>query len=135
MVIHSLGERLAIVRCRFLRAGTWGHGPPADRTRTDVHVLRGNMSFKKTDLVKQMARKIDGRQKSSGVPHRFAQGAAGMASQRDQPPRDSPPRAVAINCKLPPELAKRLRERALVQEGGLSAVVAQALTHWLATPP
>lgn len=94
------------------------------------------MSLKKTDLVKQLARKIDGRQKASGVPPRFAQGAAGVtAGQRDQPSRDSRPRAVAIHCKLSPELAKQLRERALVQEGGLSAVVAQALTHWLATTP
>lgn len=89
------------------------------------------MSLKKTDLAKNMALKIDGRMKATGVPSRFAKGAAEIASQREQRQREASPKLVAITCKLPPELAKRVRERALSQEGGVSAVIAEALGHWL----
>ncbi len=89
------------------------------------------MSLKKTDLAKNMALKLDGRMKATGVPSRFAKGAAEIASQREQRRREASPRAVAITCKLPPELAKRLRERALNHDGGVSGVMAEALTQWL----
>ncbi len=90
------------------------------------------MTMKRTDLVKNLAKKIDGRMKSRGVPERFAQGAADIASQRAQR-RDeaASTKLVALSCKLPPELARRLRERAVTQEGGVNAILAQALTRWL----
>jgi len=40
------------------------------------------MSLKKTDLVKNLAKKLDGRMKAAGVPRRFAQGAADVADKK-----------------------------------------------------
>lgn len=89
------------------------------------------MTQKKTDLVKNLAKKIDGRMKSTGVPTRFAQGAAEVAQARAQRRGEGDTKLVAVTCKLPPELARRLRERAVDTEGGVNQLVAQALTHWL----
>ncbi len=85
------------------------------------------MSMKKTDLVKNLAKKLDGRMKSAGVPDRFAQGAAQAVDKREQRRRDAAAGLVPFACKLPAELVKRLHERAAAHEGGINALVAQAL--------
>lgn len=85
------------------------------------------MSMKKTDLVKNLAKKLDGRMKSAGVPDRFAQGAAQAVDKREQRRRDTAAGLVPFACKLPAELVKRLHERAAAHEGGINALVAQAL--------
>jgi hypothetical protein len=90
------------------------------------------MSMKKTDLVKHLAKKLDGRMKSAGVPDRFAQGAAEAVDKREQRRRDAAAGLVPFACKLPAELVKRLHERAAGFEGGVNALVAQALQKALA---
>lgn len=95
------------------------------------------MSLKKTDMVKNLARKLDGRRKAAGVPARFAQGAADVAAARAKAQAEAAQaipkvKLVPLACRLPADLVNQLRERALTQEGGMNAVVAQALTHWLA---
>jgi hypothetical protein len=90
------------------------------------------MSMKKTDLVKNLAKKLDGRMKNAGVPDRFAQGAADATDKREQRRRDAAAGLVPFACKLPGELVKRLHERAAAHEGGVNALVAQALEKALA---
>jgi len=85
------------------------------------------MIMKKTDLVKNLAKKLDGRLKSAGVPERFAQGAAELVDKREQRRRDAAAGLVPFACKLPAELVKRLNERAATFDGGVNALVAQAL--------
>ena len=85
------------------------------------------MSMKKTDLVKNLAKKLDGRMKAAGVPDRFAQGAADAVDKREQRRRDAAAGLVPFACKLPSDLVKRLNERAATHEGGINALVAQAL--------
>jgi len=85
------------------------------------------MSMKKTDLVKQLAKKLDGRMKTAGIPGRFAQGAAEVVDRREQRKRDAAAGLVPFACKLPAELVKQLHERAAAHEGGVNALVADAL--------
>lgn len=85
------------------------------------------MSMKKTDLTKHLAKKLDGRMKAAGVPDRFAQGAADATEKREQRRLDSAAGLVPFACKLPGELVKRLHDKAAAHEGGVNALVAQAL--------
>ena len=85
------------------------------------------MSMKKTDLVKNLAKKLDGRMKASGVPGRFGQGSADVIDRREQRRLDAAAGLVAFACKLPADLVKLLNERAESHEGGVNAVVAEAL--------
>ncbi|MES2098527.1 MAG: hypothetical protein V4569_01790, partial [Pseudomonadota bacterium] len=86
---------------------------------------------KKTDLTKHLAKKLDGRMKAAGVPDRFAQGAAEATDKREQRRLDSAAGLVPFACKLPSALVKRLHERAAAHEGGVNALVAQALERAL----
>ena len=90
------------------------------------------MSMKKTDLVKNLAKKLDGRMKSAGVPGRFGQGAAELVDRREQRRRDTAAGLVPFACKLPAELVKQLNEKAATHEGGVNDLVAQALQKALA---
>jgi hypothetical protein len=90
------------------------------------------MSMKKTDLVKNLAKKLDGRMKSAGVPGRFGQGAAELVDRREQRRRDTAAGLVPFACKLPAELVKQLNEKAATHEGGVNDLVAQALQTALA---
>ncbi len=90
------------------------------------------MSMKKTDITKNLAKKLDGRMKAAGVPGRFGQGAAGVVDKREQRRLDSAAGLVAFACKLPADLVKRLHERVLADEAGVNALVAQALEKGLA---
>lgn len=92
------------------------------------------MSMKKTDLVKNLAKKLDGRMKTAGVPGRFAQGAAEMVDKREQRRRDAEAGLVPFACKLPSDLVKRLHESAAGAEAGVNGLVAQALARWLDSP-
>ncbi len=88
------------------------------------------MSLKKTDLVKNLAKKLDSRMKAAGVPHRFAQGAAEVAGKREKP-AEAAVKLVPITCRLPADLVAKLRERAVGHEGGINALMAQALERAL----
>ena len=90
------------------------------------------MSMKKTDLTKQLQKKLDGRMKAAGVPGRFAQGAAEFVDKREQRRRDSAAGLVPFACKLPADLVKRVSERAAAHPGGINALVAEALERGLA---
>jgi hypothetical protein len=89
------------------------------------------MSMKKTDLAKNLALKINGQMKNSGVPDRFAQGAAAALDKREQRKRDAAAGLVPFACKLPAELTRRLSQRAEAHEGGLNALVAELLQKGL----
>ena len=89
------------------------------------------MSMKKTDLEKNLAKKLDGRMKSAAIPQRFGKGSSDVAARRDQRAGTSAPKLVAVACRLPADLVNRLRERAVEHEGGLNALLADVLTQWL----
>jgi len=91
------------------------------------------MSMKKTDLEKQLAKKLDGKMKSGIVPRRFGQGAATVGAQGARKPAHAKTRLVPVACRLPAELVARLRGRAVVYDGGMNALLAAAATLWLQT--
>ncbi|HWH84444.1 MAG TPA: hypothetical protein VNU71_19610 [Burkholderiaceae bacterium] len=92
------------------------------------------MSMKKTDLEKQLAKKLDGRLKTGAVPQRFGKsaGSVNVGTAREKP-RPAVAKLIAVSCRLPADLVNRLRERAIETEGGMSALVAQAVEQWLAS--
>ena len=89
------------------------------------------MSMKKTDLVKNLAKKLDGRMKAADVPGRFGQGAGELVDRREQRRRDTAAGLVPFACKLPADLVKRLNERAAGQASGVNGLVAEALQQAL----
>ncbi|OZB50783.1 MAG: hypothetical protein B7X43_04995 [Thiomonas sp. 15-63-373] len=89
------------------------------------------MSMKKTDLEKHLAKKLDGKLKSGTIPQRFGQGAKAVAAKAETKPKESAPKQVQLTCKLPADLAQRLREQAVTVEGGVNAILAQAARQWL----
>ena len=90
------------------------------------------MSMKKTDLVRNLAARLEGQMKGAGVPGRFGQCAGAVADKREQRRIDSAAGLVPFACKLPSELVKQLNERAATHEGGVNDLVAQALSKALA---
>jgi hypothetical protein len=93
------------------------------------------MNMKRTDLAKNMAKKLDGRLKSAVIPQRFGEGSAAVAARRTASPEQAAAKLVSVACRLPADLLNRVRDRAAVQPGGMNALMAQALEHWLATTP
>lgn len=91
------------------------------------------MSMKKTDLEKRLAKKLDERLKTSAIPQRFGKGSAAAKEKPEDKARPAAPKLVAVSVRLPGELVNRMREHAAGQEGGVSALMAQAVEHWLAT--
>lgn len=89
------------------------------------------MSMKKFQLDKQSGLKVIGQMKASGVPGRFAQGAAEVLDKREQRKRDAAAGLVPFACKLPNDLVKRLHERAAQHEGGINALAAELLAQAL----
>lgn len=85
------------------------------------------MSMKKTDLVKNLAKKLDGRMKSAGVPERLGQGGAEAVDRREQRRRDAAAGLVPFACKLPADVLKRLHDRATSHPDGINGLVAEAL--------
>jgi len=95
------------------------------------------MNMKRTDLEKNMAKRLDGKLKSQAIPQRFAGGSAkAVAAASAAAPANTAPAAklVAVSCRLPAALAGQLRQRALTQEGGISALMAAALEQYLGAP-
>ncbi len=90
------------------------------------------MSMKKTDIEKNLAKKLDGRMKSSAVPQRFGQGSAQPKAKSEASAGPAVAKLVPLSCRLPAELVNRMRDRAVGFEGGMSALVAQAVEQWLA---
>jgi hypothetical protein len=91
------------------------------------------MSMKKTDLEKHLAKKLDGRMKTSAVPLRFGKGSAATKEDPQEKSHPAVVKLIPLSCRLPAVLVNRLRERAIGAEGGMSALIAQAMEQWLAT--
>jgi hypothetical protein len=91
------------------------------------------MSMKKTDLEKNMAKKLGRQLKASAIPQRFGAGSA-LATGKKEKTVSTPSKPVSVSIRLPAELAALLRERAVGQDGGVSTVVTQALEQWFSDP-
>ena len=89
--------------------------------------------MKKTDLEKNMAKKLDGRMKSSAVPQRFGQGSTQLKAKGAPSAGPTAAKLVPLSCRLPAELVNRMRDEAAGLEGGMSALVTQAVERWLAS--
>lgn len=93
------------------------------------------MSLKKTDMVKNLAKKLDGKMKTAGIPQRFAQGSAQAAAKRSSEQAPVAVKLVPVACRLPADLLAQVRERAVGRDGGINAIVAEALAQWLKANP
>ncbi len=89
------------------------------------------MNMKRTDIEKNMAKRLDGKLKSQAIPQRFGGGSAKAAAA---PAAPAVAKLVAVSCRLPAALASQLRQRALTHEGGISALMAAALEQYLGAP-
>ena len=89
------------------------------------------MSMKKTDLEKRLAKKLDGRMKSSVDPQRFGKGTLAAEPNTELKSKNVAAKLVPVACRLPSELVNRLRERAVGFDGGINALMAQAVELWL----
>jgi hypothetical protein len=85
------------------------------------------MSMTKTDLVKHLAKKIDGQMKGVAVPGRFGQAASAVVDKREQRRLDAQAGLLPFACKLPADLVRQLHDRAVGHEGGLNALIAELL--------
>jgi hypothetical protein len=90
------------------------------------------MSQKKTGLAKQMASKLHGQMKDATIPQRFGKQSA-AAAKPDKATASTAPKLVPVTCRLPADLAQRLREHALTHEGGIHGLLAEAASNWLAS--
>jgi hypothetical protein len=112
------------------------HGPQRKRSQPGLAdnvgqtTKRSEMSMKKTDMDKNMAKKVGGQLSSAGTPQRFGSGSYLAAAKREKP-ASAAIKTVPISIRLSAELAANLRERAVGQQGGISAVVAMAVEQWL----
>ena len=75
-----------------------------------------NMSFKKTDLVKNLGLKISEKMKKAGVPERFGVASTALPDRREQRRLDQLAGLIPFATKLNADLVKQLQDRA-VQEG------------------
>jgi hypothetical protein len=91
------------------------------------------MALKSTDMVKNLAKKLDGKMKTAGIPDRFAQGATAAVVKRERLATIPASKLVPVSYRLPAELVSRLRDRAAEHSGGVNDLVALALTAWLDT--
>jgi hypothetical protein len=90
------------------------------------------MSMKKSDLDKQLGKKVGGQMRASGAAARFGQGAGEVVDRREQRRLDAAAGLVPFACKLPAELATTLREKSAVHAEGMNGLVAELLRKALA---
>lgn len=88
------------------------------------------MTMKKTDLVKNLAKKLERDQKSAATPQRFGPGASAVPTRRENRSDKTVSKPVSVVCRLSPDVASRLRDCAVEHEGGVNAVVTEALQRW-----
>ena len=91
------------------------------------------MSMKKTDLVRQLESKLEGQRQRAATPGRFGTEAAAPLDRKEQRRLDSAAGLVPFACKLPADLAQKLRERADATEGGMTALMVTLLSASLAS--
>jgi len=85
------------------------------------------MSMKKSDLDKQLGKKVGGQMKVAGAAGRFGQGAGEVVDRREQRRLDAAAGLVPFACKLPTDLANTLREKSAGREDGINGLVAELL--------
>jgi hypothetical protein len=85
------------------------------------------MSMKKSDLDKQLGKKVGGQMKVGGAAGRFGQGAGDVVDRREQRRADAAAGLVPFACKLPADLASALREKSAGREDGINGLVAELL--------
>ena len=88
------------------------------------------MNMKRTDIEKNKAKKLDGKLKSQAIPQRFG-GASSKAAAAPAPASAPVIKLVPVSCRLPAPLATALRQRAETHEGGISALIAEAVEKYL----
>lgn len=94
-----------------------------------------NMSFKKTDLVKNLGLKISEKMKKAGVPERFGVASTALPDRREQRRLDQLAGLIPFAVKLNADLVKQLQDRA-VQEGvSLNEWVDRVIRAGLAVQP
>jgi hypothetical protein len=90
--------------------------------------------MKKTDLAKNMGKKIEGQRRSANIPGRFADDSSRAVDRREQRKIDSAAGLVPFACKLPSDLVDLLRERSIEHPAGLNSLVAELLRKGLDLP-
>ena len=90
------------------------------------------MSMKKSDLDKQLGKKVGGQMRIGGAAGRFGQGASEVVDRREQRRLDAAAGLVPFACKLPAELANTLREKSAGHADGINGLVAELLRKALA---
>jgi hypothetical protein len=90
------------------------------------------MSMKKSDLDKQLGKKVGGQMKLAGAAGRFGQGASEQVDRREQRRVDAAAGLVPFACKLPADLAATLRERSAGRDDGINGLVTELLRKALA---
>lgn len=93
------------------------------------------LRMKKTDLVKNLEKKIKGKMQAAGVPGRFAEGAAQLPDRREQRKLDQAAGLVPFAVKLHGELVKQLQALAASGDGNLNALVDRLLRAGLSAEP
>jgi len=83
--------------------------------------------MKRTDLVKNLAKKIEVKMQAAGVPGRFAQGASQLPDRREQRKLDQAAGLVPFAVKLHSDLVKQVQALAAAGGGNLNAVVDRLL--------
>ena len=89
------------------------------------------MSMKKSDLDKQLGKKVGGQMKVAGAAGRFGQGAGDVVDRREQRRLDAAAGLVPFACKLPGDLVRSLHDRAAAHDGGLNGLVAELVAKGL----
>jgi hypothetical protein len=85
------------------------------------------MSMKKSDLDKQLGKKVGGQMKVAGASGRFGQGVGDVVDRREQRRIDAAAGLVPFACKLPADLAGTLREKSAGRDDGINGLVAELL--------
>lgn len=90
------------------------------------------LRMKKTDLVKNLAKKIQGKMQTAAVPGRFGDGAAHVPDRREQRKLDQAAGLVPFAVKLHGDLVKQLQALAAAGDGNLNALVDRLVRAGLA---
>jgi hypothetical protein len=88
--------------------------------------------MKKTDLVKNLEKKIMGKMQATGVPGRFAEGAAQLPDRREQRKLDQAAGLVPFAVKLHGDLVKQLQAIAMAGDGNLNVLMDRLVRAGLA---
>lgn len=91
--------------------------------------------MKKTDLVKNLGLKIKGKMQATGVPGRFAEGAAQLPDRREQRKLDQAAGLVPFAVKLHHDLVQRLHDLAQAQGEPLHTLTERLVRAGLAAAP